>query len=1106
MIFNHNSRNLEHRNPFGAVTVGTQIRLSADVADCIPEEVTLNLWHGEDAEPERIKMTKCDNCDRYTTEITAPSEGGLLWYTFTVQAQGYDGSYTESFGKGDGRFQITVYKQESVPEWYSDGIVYQIFPDRFARDEEWEARCEKQVAEFNEGKSGERRLVEKEWDKEAYYIRAEDNSVTDWPIYGGSFKGIEEKLDYLKSLGVTAIYLNPIFESVSNHHYDTADYMKADSALGSNEDFARLAESARERGIRLILDGVFSHTGSDSKYFDLYGNYEKKGFKGAYGHEDSPYRNWYKFDENEAVGYRSWWGVKDLPEVIEETPEFAEFITGEDGVIDYWTKLGASGWRLDVADELPDEFICKIRKRLKTADSEGLLIGEVWEDASNKISYGVRRKYFMGDELDGTMNYPMRQILLDYVNYTISSEGAAEQFATLQENYPRENFYGALNLIGSHDRERILTLMAAAEDRPSAVRKVRMLSTLQYTLPGVPCIYYGDESGMTGGADPVNRNCFPWGREDGELEYHYRNLGLLYHEHPVLKDGDLELLMGEKSLGDDIFAFIRTEREDAEKKTGEKILVLANRSYSPVTVDLRNIPEAKCGYALELLESDLMDLEDDGYPSVFEMAPLSAKVILLLNDEPSRVELERGAGVICHISSLGVPKLGKPARDFADYLASAGMKVWQVLPINPTGIGGSPYSSYSAFAGNTDFINYDELPDKKGFNKFCKENMDWLCEYAGYVFLKEENDLKPWHEWPEEHRNADPATLITSQTGKAAEKINKLVLDQYYFYTQWNDLKEYANSLGIQLMGDIPMYISSDSADAWANRDAFLLDENGRLRVHAGVPPDAFSEDGQDWGNPLYDWEGLRKNGYGWWIRRLKQCAGRYDILRIDHFRGFSEYFAIPEGGKPANGTWQRGAGLDFFRVINESLKDTGLKLFAEDLGYLDPGVKNLLKLTGLSGMDIWQFTSKEMLEMSPENAKMRAFYTGTHDNDTIVSFVKSYLKERAEAEAVEASENEENAGESLVDKLEEAKNLEVEADIEALKIIRKIYESGAALAMIQLQDLFLLDGDARMNVPGVAEGNWTWKIPADTLEEAYPDAAERAEWFRELAEKTGRK
>ena len=215
--------------------------------------------------------------------------------------------------------------------------------------------------------------------------------------------------------------------------------MKIDPSLGTNDDFASLAKEAKARGIRLILDGVFSHTGADSIYFDIYDTYnsresEGQPVRGAYKHEDSPFRSWFKFDENEACGYSSWWGVVDLPEVDENNPDYRKFILGKDGVIDYWMKLGASGWRLDVADELPDSFIEETRRTIKAADPDGLLIGEVWEDASNKISYGERRKYFMGDELDGTMNYPLRDILLDYINYTIGSDYAGRRLMSLKEN------------------------------------------------------------------------------------------------------------------------------------------------------------------------------------------------------------------------------------------------------------------------------------------------------------------------------------------------------------------------------------------------------------------------------------------------------------------------------------------------------------------------------------------------------------------------------------------------------------------------------------------------------------------------------------------------
>ena len=1086
----HDSHSAEYRTPFGAAETGSVVTLSLDVTDCDPQRVMLGIWQDEPGSDRWEQMEKTGD-GRYSVSVRMPDEGTLLWYAFAAEISEdaddegdddktvYYGNNAERLG-GIGSiyseypvpYQITVYKGSEVPRWYRDGIIYQIFPGRFARDENWEQRCIESAGALAERRCDIRRIIEYDWDREAYYVKNEKGEVVEWPLYGGSLRGIEAKLDYLKSLGVTGIYLNPLVESASNHHYDTYDYMTVDPSLGTNEDFEHLAAAAKSRGIRIILDGVFSHTGRDSIYF---GKYNADG-SGAYRDPDSPYRSWYKFDENEACGYKSWWGVEDLPEVNEEDPGFRELINGSRGVIAKWMEMGASGWRLDVADELPDTFIREVRERVKACDPDGLLIGEVWEDASNKISYDERRRYFMGDELDGTMNYPLRSMLLDYINYSTGSGRAGRELMSLRENYPEENFYAALNLIGSHDRERIITAMAAAEDRPSAVKKVRLLSTLQYTLPGVPCIYYGDEAGLAGGADPANRSGFPWGHEDPKLEYHYRMLGLIYKEHPLLASGDLVMLSGRYGISDDIFAFIRS---DSKNNAKEKLLVLANRSYGPADVDLSEVKEAAGAFALDLLATEEIRMDDGLFREPIRMEPLSARIICIRDKAPDGYIKERSAGVICHITSLGKPVLGKPARDFVDYLASAGMKIWQVLPLNPAGAGNSPYSSSAAFAGESAFINYDELPDESGFEAFKKENAYWLEGYVAYTIIKEIHDDKAWFEWPQEYRDADPHKAYVRLLSLYYDRARKLELQQYYFCAQWNELREYANSRGVKLMGDLPVYMAADSADVWANRDIYLLDEDGRQRAHAGVPPDGFSADGQDWGNPLYDWDRLRERGYDWWIKRIQQCAERFDILRLDHFRAMSEYFAIPEGGSPADGFWQHGPGLGFFEAIQSALDAGGhhMEILAEDLGHLDDGVLSLLRLTGLCGMDVWQFSASEMEEMPAQKAERRAFYTGTHDNDTLYGFLSKQYHDQDRGRM----------------------------SLQALTDIEKIYRSPAVLAMLQLQDMFLLGDDARMNVPGVAEGNWTWHMPAESVEDSWPDAAERAAWFRALAERTGR-
>ena len=777
MEFLHDSRNIHYRSPFGAVETGTEVTLAIDITGADVMEAILQYKRDESAVYTPIHMIeapagqsptsvacKSNHTHRFAASIKAPEDGCLLWYRFKLIAMDEDGIHSiyycnnkAGYG-GKGRtvessgeltpYQITVYRYSETPAWYKGGIVYQIFPDRFDRDEDWLSRCEEANRRVNERRNDMQRIVEKDWYRPAYYVRDSAKKVVKWPIYGGSLRGIRARLDYLKSLGVTAIYLNPVFEASTNHRYDTGNYMKIDPALGTEQDFIDLAGAAREHGIRLILDGVFSHTGSDSIYFDKYGNYPqdtdgasedktdacgasadladtcsdtvnsgagsaiqnkdreaRARVPGAWNHEDSPYRSWYKFDPDEKWGYKSWWGVEDLPEVIEEDPDYQEYILGSkaaaensaaagaaecvsnadssnstaadndaadqcnecEGVVPHWLKLGASGWRLDVADELPDSFIRGVRRAIKDTDPEGLLIGEVWEDASNKISYGERRYYFAGDELDGTMNYPFRSILLDYINYTISSGEAGRRFMSLAENYPRENLYGALNLIGSHDRARILTLMAADKDRGAAASKVKLLSSLEYALPGVPCIYYGDEAGLQGAADPENRSGFPWGEEDHDLQSHYRMLGKIYSEHPVLKDGDIIMLSGsagsntgssagtggqtgaagadkvDMTVPDDVLAFIRTNE-------CERILVLVNRSYGPGEVDLRNCDDLRCSRATDLLTSYELKISEKaehkcsastneaGAPdsadlirvlSPFAMAPLSVKFILI---------------------------------------------------------------------------------------------------------------------------------------------------------------------------------------------------------------------------------------------------------------------------------------------------------------------------------------------------------------------------------------------------------------------------------------------------------------------------------------------
>ncbi len=588
----HNSQNIHYRSPFGAAEVNSKVTLRLDLSDTVSPVSAFLIFYFNDLYDETPMNEEPheDGSLSFTAELKLPDTPGLLFYGFRVE----DGDSAYFYGNNDDRlggegrmyeydpvpYQITVYKPDHVPSWYKEGIVYQIFPDRFARSANWKDLQKKALKTYTEGYENctdptrPGRAVKKKWDSIPIYPRGPQGGVREWQFLGGSLDGIASKLDYLSDLGVTVLYLNPIFSAASNHKYDTTDYLKIDDAFGDEDSFSRLCSEAKKRGIRIILDGVFSHTGADSRYFNLFG---KEGVNGAFQGESSPYRSWYNFYDN---GYESWWGVRDLPNVHELNSSYTDMIYRKpDSVIRHWMRLGASGWRLDVADELPDEFIQGLRSAMREEDPESMLLGEVWEDASNKTSYGILRKYFLGDELQGVMNYPFRTASIEFMKGNISAGTFSALLMSLKENYPRENFYADLNLIGSHDRARVLNELSDTRDalesrigdmscrltreerhflrkgtsRPDAIKaafaipddklelakgRLKALSLLQFVMPGVPCIYYGDEAGMTGWEDPYNRGPYPWGNEDEELREHYRTLCRMRKEHPVLLDGD----------------------------------------------------------------------------------------------------------------------------------------------------------------------------------------------------------------------------------------------------------------------------------------------------------------------------------------------------------------------------------------------------------------------------------------------------------------------------------------------------------------------------------------------------------------------------------------
>lgn len=518
---------------------------------------------------------------------------GLYFYHFQIGGRylACDSLHNAVFvNSNPASWQITVYRKGfSTPEWFKGGIMYQIFPDRFCRSGEMPPLPHNKVA--------------REWGQQPYFRPKENGKVLNNDFFGGNFKGIDEKLDYLTSLGVTTIYFNPIFEAYSNHRYDTADYLAIDPLLGTEDDFDALIEDAKSNGIRVILDGVFNHTGSDSRYFNQFGTYNDLG---AYQSKQSPYADWYTFHIFPTV-YDSWWGIETLPAINEHSESFQKFMFGDDGVLRHWLRRGIGGYRLDVADELPDFFVKKLRSAVKEEMPDALVLGEVWEDASNKIAYGERRQYFQGEELDSVMNYPLKDAIIQYLTGG-NTRPLREAIAMLIDNYPKCVLDCLMNILGTHDTVRILTVLGGKpcrnkeemavtklsdKERALAITRLHMAAVLQFTLPGVPCIYYGDEIGMEGYLDPFCRGCYNWEHPDKSLLAFYRRLGTIREKSllHVFRDGVYREIFADNTC-------LVYERRSAEGAA----YIFVNNSRNEYNVHF-------CGAYLEYLTQEHFDNE-----------------------------------------------------------------------------------------------------------------------------------------------------------------------------------------------------------------------------------------------------------------------------------------------------------------------------------------------------------------------------------------------------------------------------------------------------------------------------------------------------------------
>ena len=560
----YNSFHERHKKPFGAVKTGEEIIFNIHIENARDVEVTLVIekeGHGE----QYKKMSSAGN-DYYTVTF-CHNDTGLCFYFFIVNYTDLDYRrtvYVGSPGHGIGgeqiikenRWDITPYQitmhdyTAPAPTWYKESVFYQIFVDRFFNGNEDKILNHQKKNSF----------LYATWEDSPMYVRDCNNSIIRWDFFGGNLLGVIRKLDYLKELGVGGLYLNPIFKARSNHKYDTGDFLAIDEMFGDEETFRQLIEEADKRGIKIVLDGVFNHVGADSRYFNAFGTYKELG---AAESKDSKYYPWFNFF-NYPVDYESWWGVKDLPNVNENDPTYRDFIVGENGVIRKWTSMGIGGWRLDVADEMPDDYIKEIRSTMDEISTDNVLIGEVWEDASNKIAYGKRRRYLLGDEIHATMNYPFKDGVIAYINGGTRARDLYSRFMSLKENYPREAFYSALNNLGTHDTRRIYTEIGDID-------KLSIAIGMLFTFPGVPCIYYGDEAGMKGEADPYNRGPYPWGSQKPEIMSAYRKMIDLRNSSEAFTNGEFipfyqENLFGYLRIAEKDVYLIAVNREPEESR------------------------------------------------------------------------------------------------------------------------------------------------------------------------------------------------------------------------------------------------------------------------------------------------------------------------------------------------------------------------------------------------------------------------------------------------------------------------------------------------------------------------------------------------------------
>ena len=564
--------NTFYKSIVGAVAEGQKFGIRLQLNQCIAPTNVFLVVYGDDGvfnqEYQMYREVGSGGWDSYLCDISLTK--GLYWYYFRMEGVRYEhyigidcNNNPSLFYDNVQPWQLSVYKKQyKVPTWLNQGVMYQIMPDRFYGDGTTVATEDK---------------ILRTWGEQPFF-RDENGVVRNNDFFGGNINGIRQKLPYLASLNVKTIYLNPIFKAYSNHKYDTEDYELIDPMFGTYDDFVALCKEAKKLGIRIILDGVFNHVGSTSRYFN---RGKKYGEGGAYNDKNSPYREWFNFDQYN--NYECWWNFQTLPRIKADSKSAQEYFCGKDGIVAKWLKAGASGWRLDVVDEIADCMLDKIVASAKKAKSDCAIIGEVWEDASNKMDYGVRRHYFDGTQLDSVMNYPLMKGIVEFVRYG-NEKALSHVVFNIINNYPTHVRNNLMNILGTHDTMRIITQLAGErlddasketmartkltdKQYKEGCKLLKIATILQYTMFGFPCVYYGNEVAMEGYRDPFCRGCYPWDKQNKLMLDFYKRMGDL-RNMPVFCDGDFHQLVAENG----VYAF-----ERIDQKTQTQVIVGVNR-------------------------------------------------------------------------------------------------------------------------------------------------------------------------------------------------------------------------------------------------------------------------------------------------------------------------------------------------------------------------------------------------------------------------------------------------------------------------------------------------------------------------------------------------